>query len=96
MCVFDVTYLIKRGQYPGGDDGPEADLRKQRERGEKEETIDQQLDGVRIRQLRFGVQGRRTEKESDRWFAWWFACPRSTRITPDTSDNVLVHDTSRN
>lgn len=44
--------LIKGGQHPGGDDRPEADLRKQRERSEQEETVDQQLDGVRVRQLR--------------------------------------------
>lgn len=46
------AHLIKRSQHPGGDDRPETDLRKQRERGQKEETVDQKLDGVRIRQLR--------------------------------------------
>lgn len=47
-----LPYLIERGQHPRGDDGPEADLRKQRERSKQEETVDQQLDGVRIRKLR--------------------------------------------
>lgn len=48
--------LIKRGQYSGCDDGPEADLRKQRERGEQEEAVDQQLDGMCVRQLRFAAR----------------------------------------
>lgn len=47
-----LTCLIKCSQHPGGDDGPEANLRKQRERSEQEETVDQQLDGMRIRKLR--------------------------------------------